>query len=85
MDKKKLNNLTALEQMFQHTCQVCDPLDYQIRQRNLLYTLTNYLLLPLMEYREEEKKNASDAMQSTSIVSTDLPISDEVKNAVESV
>lgn len=56
MDEKTLKNLEQLEQMFQHSCQVCDPLDYQIRQRNLLYTLANYLLLPLAEYRAEQTK-----------------------------
>lgn len=56
MDEKTMNNLMAIENMFKHACQVCDPLDYEIRQRNLLYTVTNFLLLPLMEYREEQKK-----------------------------
>ncbi len=60
MDEKTLNNLTQLEQLFHHTCQVCDPLDYVIRQRNLVYTLTNFLLLPLMEHREEEKKRKEE-------------------------
>ncbi len=70
MDEKTLKNLQQLEQMFQHACQVCDPLDYQIRQRNLLYTLCNYFLIPLHEYREEQKK---------------LNPPEEKKDAVESV
>lgn len=61
MDEKTIKNLEQLEQMFQHTCQVCDPLDYQIRQRNFLYTLANYLMIPLMEHREEQKKKAEEA------------------------
>lgn len=68
MDEKTKNNLEQLEQLFQYTNQVCDPLDYAIRQRNLVYTLTNYLLLPLMEYREEQakiKKEAEEAAKST--------------------
>jgi len=47
--------------MFHHACQACDPLDYQIRQRNLTYTLANYLLIPLAEYREEEKKKLEES------------------------
>lgn len=78
MDEKTLNNLQTLEQLFQHTCQICDPLDYAIRQRNLVYTLTNYLLLPLVEYRQEQEKlKAEECCKQTPTA--------EVPNAVESV
>lgn len=63
MDENTLKNLLHLEQMFQHACQVCDALDYQIRQRNLLYTLANFLLVPLAVHREEEKKKNKDSKQ----------------------
>lgn len=76
MDEKTLKNLTQLEQLFQHTCQVCDPLDYAIRQRNLLYTLTNYLLIPLIEYREEQKKIA-EAEKATENVTEDCACSEK--------
>jgi len=69
MDEKTKKNLEQLEQLFQYTCQVCDPLDYAIRQRNLVYTLTNYLLLPLMEYRKEQedlKKESEESKPMTS-------------------
>lgn len=56
MDEKTMKNLQSIENMFQHACQPCDPLDYEIRQRNLLYTLANYLIMPLTEYREEQSK-----------------------------
>jgi hypothetical protein len=71
MDEKTMKNLQQFEQMFQHACQVCDPLDYKIRQRNLLYTVCNLMLLPLMEYREEEKKKATE---KDSVNPTELPI-----------
>lgn len=74
MDEKTLKNLQQLEQMFQHACQVCDPLDYRIRERNLLYTLANFCLIPLAEYREEQKK----------LSETNKP-SEEIKNSVESI
>ncbi len=53
MDEKTLKNLEYLETTFNYASQVCDPLDYQIRQRNLVYTLGNFLLMPLMEHRAE--------------------------------
>lgn len=74
MDEKLKSNLEQLEQLFQYTCQVCDPLDYAVRQRNLVYTLTNYLLLPLTEYRQElAKKEAEEkTKQETLEVSSTL-------------
>ncbi len=85
MDEKTLNNLTQLEQLFQHTCQVCDPLDYAIRQRNLVYTLTNFLLIPLVEYREEQKKIAAEAAQAVATINGELPVTDEANHEMESV
>jgi hypothetical protein len=78
MEEKTIKNLEQLEQMFQHTCQVCDPLDYQIRQRNFLYTLANYLLLPLMEHREELKKKAAEN-------SSNLPTTDKSSTPIETI
>ena len=66
MDEKTLKNLQQLEQMFQHACAVCDPLDYEIRQRNLVYTLANFCLIPLAEYREEQKK-IEESKQDSSV------------------
>lgn len=68
MDEKTLKNLEQFEKMFEHACQVCDPLDYTIRQRNLMYSMASLMLLPLMEYREalkkanEEKSNAVESV-----------------------
>ena len=83
MDEKTLKNLQQLEQMFQHACQVCDPLDYDIRQRNLVYTIANFCLIPLAEYREETKKLAEQATLANRTEDTNTQI--EVPNAVESV
>jgi hypothetical protein len=91
MDENTLKNLQALEQLFQYTCQACDPLDYEIRQRNLLYTLVNFCLVPLVNHREEEKKRVeaeAAALATTTqdiTIPVDPPVTDEVKNAVEAV
>jgi hypothetical protein len=76
MDEKTLKNLSILEQMFQNACQVCDPLDYEIRQRNLIYTIANFCLIPLAEYREEQKKKEDESK---------LAATNEANHAVESV
>lgn len=85
MDEKTMKNLQQFEQMFQHACQVCDPLDYEIRQRNLLYTVCNLMLLPLMEYREEVQKKAEEALKAMANSDDGAATPIEVKDALESV
>ena len=49
MTEKEIAQLTYLKTMFEKALQVCDPLDHQVRQRNLLYAIASHLIDPLRE------------------------------------
>lgn len=55
MDNKELNKIRELRNNFDCALSPCDPLDYQMRQRDLLYAIAEYLVAPLQEYELAER------------------------------
>jgi len=57
MNKIQRESLEKLEDILHHTRCICDPIEYNLRHRDLLYALAEHILEPLEEIRKKEKEN----------------------------
>ncbi len=59
MDEREIKCLEELDKNYFKAIAVCDPIEFQKRQQNLLYSVAKTLLDKLDVYREEkiEKEN----------------------------
>lgn len=60
MDEKELNKLIAIRQIYDSALSICDPVEYSLRQRDLLYALADYIIQPLQEYEFAERYKLPD-------------------------
>lgn len=67
MDSKRLERLENLERRLHLALNICDPYEFQIRQRLLLLSLTNFILDELQDYRVAQTMlETSEASQASS-------------------
>lgn len=66
MNKEELCEYEDLESYLVNALRICDPYDFQIRQRSLLLKLASIVLKPLYEERERIKQESASSDQSTS-------------------
>lgn len=59
MNIERLKQLEELKTKFDEAISVCDPIEYQIRRRDLLYGISIFLLNELDEYRDEIIKSST--------------------------
>jgi hypothetical protein len=50
-----MDELNKLDQIYQHARQICDPIDFAQRQKNLLYAVCDFLLKPLNDIEEKDE------------------------------
>ena len=68
MDKKRLERLEHFEKVYINAIGVCDPIDYIVKQRNLLYALSKFILAELDDHKEKKKKIAKNAKRDERVV-----------------
>lgn len=56
MNEKDYERFSQLEEVFRDALTVCDPIEYQYRQKKLLYAISECILKP---YREEKAKRTA--------------------------
>lgn len=58
-----LDDLDKLDCAYQKARQICDPIDFAQRQKNLVYAICDYLLRPINEIKEKEMKETGEALE----------------------
>ena len=62
MENKERQRLCDLREFYENAKKVCDPIEFQSRQKALLNKISEYLLLPLKDEAEEfHKKSLEDS------------------------
>lgn len=58
MKKDEIKRLEKLREAFQNARLICDPIQYQLKQQELLYAICHALIEPLEDYEKlEDEKN----------------------------
>jgi len=61
----EINDLERLGFAYQKALQICDPIEFAQRQKNLVYAICDYLLKPLNEIKEKEIKDTGEALKKS--------------------
>lgn len=64
MDENELNRLRALRETYDEALRICDPIDYAVRHRELLYSIAEFLIRPLQEHNLAEISKFSSYEES---------------------
>ena len=54
MDEEEVKKCKAIERLYDQARHICDPVDYAVRHRNLMYGLSEFLLFDYYKYKMRE-------------------------------